>query len=70
MPKIIGMLKTMELAREKKTLIAKATNLYGHIKPCTGRTFHECFSVEGGMLTFWFNDLDGNTHHIVDGILS
>jgi hypothetical protein len=45
--------------------MARAVARYGPIRPCEGRTFQECFTVQGELTIFWFNDEEGNTHAVL-----
>lgn len=47
----------------KQTLIRDAIRQYKKIEPCTiAKTFDDCFTIEEGMLFFWFNTADNSTH--------
>ena len=50
------------MEEQKQTLIKKAQQKYGKIKPCGLRTsFENCFTETQGKLLFWFNDHENST---------
>jgi hypothetical protein len=49
------------MSRHEQELMERARDRYGHIEPCRGKSFAECFLTQNGMLQFWFNDSSGNT---------
>jgi len=48
-------------------LIAEARARHGEIRPCSGKTFEECFTFHKGELYFWFNLQNGNTKVLIEG---
>ena len=49
----------------KLKLIKQASRRYKGVRPCAQKTdFSECFTVEDGMVYFWFNTDDESTHLI------
>ncbi len=51
--------------QNRKKLINRAIAAYGVIHPCEGRSLLDCFTVQDGLLMFWFNDAGGNTHAVM-----
>lgn len=52
----------------KQAMINRAREQHGHITPCSGKTWEECFQLHGhGVLMFYFNDITGNTHVVTEG---
>lgn len=60
-PEIPPMMGLDAMSRTQETLMRRARSQYGHIEPCRGKSFAECFLRQNGMLQFWFNDSTGNT---------
>jgi hypothetical protein len=51
------------MSRLQRRLIRAARERYGSIEPCGSRTLEKSFTtIPNRGLTFWFNDLTGNTH--------
>lgn len=51
----------------RRSLIAEARARHGEIRPCSGKTFEECFTFHKGELYFWFNLQNGNTKVLIEG---
>ena len=53
-----------EIVLQKKlSLMNQAWSLHEEISPCSGKdSLHECFTVLGNRLCFWFNTPDHSTH--------
>ncbi len=51
--------------QDRKKMFDQAVAAYGAIRPCAGRSWPDCFTVQGDLVIFWFNDEGGNTHAIV-----
>jgi hypothetical protein len=50
----------------KQTLIEKAIDIYGVIKPCgQKKSIDDCFTVYSNRILFWFNDIDNSTKMLV-----
>ena len=48
---------------QKMTLIKNAQKRFQKILPCGGRSsFNECFTIDRGMIIFWFDTPDRSTH--------
>jgi len=51
-----------KISREiKDEMIAEAKEEYGEISPCGRKTIDECFTTEGDLIIFWFNNSKGST---------
>jgi hypothetical protein len=49
----------------KRSLISQARRKYKNIYPCgSKRSLYDCFTTEGGELSFWFNTADQSTRLI------
>lgn len=46
----------------RRRLFERARKHYGEVNPCAGRNWEGCLTRERGLLLFWFNTADGNTH--------
>jgi hypothetical protein len=52
---------------KKDDLKKLATETFGQIEPCGNRqSLEDCFTEEGGMLCFWFNDKENSTHLLTE----
>jgi len=52
----------------KQAMVNKAIKKYGDIKSCGSKTHEECFTQEGNILIFWFNDKSGSTRVITKNL--
>jgi len=54
-----------KLQSYKNRLIQDALLTHGDIEPAgVGKTFDECFTIEGHELHFWFNSPDSKSTHL------
>ena len=49
---------------EEGRMLQAAQRRHGHIEPCGGKTWAECFTKAAGMNMLWYNDVSGSTHII------
>lgn len=53
------------MTEQQRGMIAEARARHGEILPCVHRSSLEnCFTMERGLLMFWFNDDSGSTRMI------
>jgi len=52
----------------KDKMIATAKERYGDISPCGLKTLDKCFTIEGDLIIFWFNNAEGNTKIVTEEI--
>jgi hypothetical protein len=43
-------------------LLERARERFGEVFPCAGRNWEGCLTEERGMIMFWFDTPDKNTH--------
>jgi len=59
----------------KRTLIEKAKEEYGHIRPIRGKlgqhmSLNDCFTLHDGKLLFWFNTSDDTTRMLIKEVVN
>ena len=52
----------------KDSMIVIAKERHGKISPCGVKTLDQCFTIEGDLIIFWFNDKFGSTRVITKNL--